>query len=131
MMTLSQAHTALLERVSKFTGLEQSHIYYAQSKQAFTVPTTGLWCSVDILGSQSLISGIADVPQTRRISMLQITCYARPNTGLNALNALVDDWLSYLEYYQVDALECLNAEISQDENQDFVMRYIQVPFRVN
>ena len=131
MMTLSQAHTALLERVSKFTGIDQSRIYYAQSKQDFTVPTTELWCSVDILGSQSLISGIADVPQTRRISMLQITCYARPNTGLNALNSLVDAWLSYLEYYQVDALECLNAEVSQDENQDFVMRYIQVPFRVN
>ena len=131
MRTLSQAHTALLGRVSKFTGIEQNRIYYAQSKQAFTVPTTGLWCSVDILGSQSLISGLADVPQTRRISMLQITCYARPNTGLNALNSLVDAWLNYLEYYQVGALECLNAEVSQDESQDFVIRYIQVPFRVN
>lgn len=131
MMTLTQAHTALIEHVGSFTGIEQERIQYAQISNNFTVPQTGLWCAVDILGSQSLISGLADKPQTRRISMLQITCYARPNTGLIALNTLVDAWLEYLEYYQVDALECLNAEVSQDENKDFVIRYIQVPFRLN
>ncbi|MEB5475981.1 hypothetical protein I2F25_02725 [Acinetobacter pollinis] len=130
-MTLTQAHTALLERVSQFTGIDQSRILYPQSKQPFTVPTSGLWCSVDILASQSLISGIADTPQTRRTSIIQITCYARPNTGLLDINKLVDDWLNHLEYYQVDQLECLNSEVVQDENTDFIMRYIRVPCRLN
>ncbi|WP_269915505.1 hypothetical protein [Acinetobacter sp. HY1485] len=131
MMTLTQAHTALIERVSQFTGIDQERIQYTQISNDFMVPQTGLWCAVDILGSQSVISGLADQPLTRRISMLQITCYARPNTGLIALNTLVDDWLVYLEYYQVDALECLNADVLQGENTDFIVRYIQVPFRVN
>ena len=131
MMTLTQAHTALLEHVSQFTGIDQERIQYAQVSNDFVVPQTGLWCAVDILGSQSVISGLADQPLTRRISMLQITCYARPNTGLIALNKLVDDWLKHLEYYKVDALECLNAEVSQGENKDFVVRYIQLPFRIN
>lgn len=131
MMTLTQAHTALLERVSQFTGIDQSRILYPQSKQPFTVPTIGLWCSVDILASQSMISGIADAPQTRRLSILQITCYARPNTGLNALNGLIDAWLSHLEYYQTGQLESLNGEVVQDENTDFIMRYIRVPYRIN
>lgn len=131
MMTLTQAHTALIEHVSQFTGIDQEHIQYTQISNDFMVPQTGLWCAVDILGSQSLISGLADQPLTRRISMLQITCYARPNTGVITLNTLVDDWLKHLEYYKFDALECLNAEVSQGENTDFLIRYIQVPFRVN
>lgn len=131
MMTLTQAHTALIERVSQFTGIDQKRIQYTQIANDFVVPQIGLWCAVDILGSQSLISGLADQPLTRLISMLQITCYARLNTGLIALNTLVDDWLKHLEYYKIDALECLNADVSQRENIDFIMRYIQVPFRVN
>lgn len=130
-MTLTQAHTAIISRVSAFNGIEQAKILYPQSKQPFAVPKTGLWCSVDILGSQSLISGVADGPQTRRLSILQITCYARPNTGLLDLNNLVDAWLNHLEYYQVDQLECLNGEVISDESTDFVIRYIRVPFRVN
>lgn len=130
-MTLTEAHTALLERVSQFAGIDQSRILYPQSKQPFAVPTTGLWCSVDILASQSLISGIADSPQTRRTSIIQITCYVRPHTGLNALNSLVDAWLSHLEYYQTGQLESLNGGVVQDENTDFIMRYIRVPYRVN
>lgn len=130
-MTLTQAHTALISRVSQFKSISQSRILYPQSKQPFTVPTSGLWCAVDILASQSLVSGIADSPQTRRTSIIQITCYARPNTGLNALNSLVDAWLSHLEYYQIEQLECLNGEVVQDENTDFVMRYIRVPYRIN
>ncbi|GAB3044775.1 hypothetical protein GCM10027155_07320 [Acinetobacter apis] len=109
MMTLTQAHTAIISRVSAFNGIEQAKILYPQSKQQFAVPKTGLWCSVDILGSQSLISGIADGPQTRRLLILQITCYARLNTGLLELNNLVDAWLNYLEYYQIEQLECLNG----------------------
>ena len=131
MMTLTRAHTAMISRVSQFTGIDQSRILYPQSNQSFTVPTSGLWCSVDIFVGQSLISGIADGPQTRRLSILQITCYARPNTGLNALNGLADSWLDHLEYYQTGQLECLNGEIAQNENADFVIRYIRVPYRVN
>lgn len=130
-MTLTQAHTAMISRVSQFTGIDQSRILYPQSKQSFTVPTSGLWCSVDIFVGQSLISGIADGPQTRRLSILQITCYARPNTGLLELNNLADSWLDHLEYYQTGQLECLNGEIAQNENADFVIRYIRVPYRVN
>ena len=131
MMTLTQAHTAIISRVSAFNGIEQTKILYPQSKQPFAVPKTGLWCSVDILGSQSLISGVADGPQTRRLSILQITCYARPNTGLLDLNNLVDAWLNHLEYYQVDQLECLNGEVVSDESTDFVIRYIKYSIRVN
>lgn len=130
-MTLTKAHTAMISRVSAFKGIEQTKTLYPQSKQPFIVPKSGLWCSVDILGSQSLISGVADGPQTRRLSILQITCYARPNTGLLELNNLVDAWLNHLEYYQVEQLECLNGEVVSDENIDFVIRYIRVPFRVN
>lgn len=130
-MTLTQAHIAMIRRVSQFTGIDQSRILYPQSKQPFVVPTNGLWCSVDIFVGQSLISGIADGPQTRRLSILQITCYARPNTGLLELNNLADSWLDHLEYYQTGQLECLNGEIAQNENADFVIRYIRVPYRVN
>lgn len=131
MMTLTQAHTAIISRVSAFKAVNSTPVSYPQDRQPFAVPKTGLWCSVDILGSQSLISGIADGPQTRRLSILQITCYSRPNTGLLELNNLVDAWLNHLEYYQVEQLECLNGEVVSDENIDFVIRYIRVPFRVN
>lgn len=131
MMTLTQAHIAMIRRVSQFTGIDQSRILYPQSKQPFVVPTNGLWCSVDIFVGQSLISGIADGPQTRRLSIIQITCYARPNTGLLELNNLADSWLNHLEYYQTGQLECLNGEVVQDENTDFIMRYIRVPYRIN
>ncbi|MBF7685953.1 hypothetical protein I2F17_09005 [Acinetobacter sp. B10A] len=131
MMTLTQAHIAMIRRVSQFTGIDQNRILYPQSKQPFVVPTNGLWCSVDIFVGQSLISGIADGPQTRRLSIIQITCYARPNTGLLELNNLADSWLNHLEYYQTGQLECLNGEIAQNENADFVIRYIRVPYRVN
>lgn len=130
-MTLTQAHIAMIRRVSQFTGIDQSRILYPQSKQPFVVPTNGLWCSVDIFVGQSLISGIADGPQTRRLSIIQITCYARPNTGLLELNNLADSWLNHLEYYQTGQLECLNGEVVQDENTDFIMRYIRVPYRIN
>lgn len=131
MMTFTQAQQMLFRRIGDFTDIDPSRISFEQSKQEFIVPANGLWCRVEVLGSQSLVSGLADQPKTRRISIVQITCYARLNTGVLELNQLADAWLSYLEYYRAESLECLNGEVIKDENQDFTIRHIRVPFRVN
>ncbi|MFT4020073.1 MAG: phage tail terminator-like protein [Acinetobacter sp.] len=129
-MTIEQARQAIIARMVAFTGIEQKFIRYPN--KTFTPPESGLWCHVNIIYGRSMIAGLADTPLMRRTGNLNIQCFARKNTGDNALTILGDALLAHFEAYRFDQLEFTSGEvIDAGEDDDFVQYNVVIGFRVN
>ncbi len=130
-MTLEQARQAIVGRMTSFTGVTQDKIHYP-NMPSFSVPAVGLWCRLHIMGGPSFIAGLGDVPSTRRTGVVNIQCFARPNTGEKAITELSDALLSHFEYFTFSHLECLQGDvINSGKDNDFLQYNVVVGFRVN
>lgn len=130
-MTLEQARQAIVGRMASFAGIDQSRIHYPNMPD-FSVPAKGLWCRLNILGGQSFIAGLGDVPSTRRTGTINIQCFARPNTGEKAITELCDALLAYFEYFNESYLECLQGNVvNAGKDNDFLQYNVVVGYRVN
>lgn len=130
-MTLEQTRQAIIGRMQSFTGIDQTRIQYPNAPD-FKVPKDGLWCRLTIAGGLSFISGIADIPCTRRTGNIMIQCFARPHTGEKAITELSDALLAHFEYFNVDQLECLQGQVNGvGTDKDFVQYNAAISFRIN
>ena len=130
-MTLDQAREAIITRAMTFAGIDQARIQYPNAAFINT-PEDGLWCDVNILWGNSVISGVADKPCTRRTGVISINCMARLNTNEVTITKLADAWLAHFEYFTVGGLECLQGQAQNLGNDgDFLQYNITINFRAN
>ncbi|MBN6526656.1 hypothetical protein BFR77_15245 [Acinetobacter pittii] len=130
-MTLEQTRQAIIDRMMSFDGISQERIQYPNAPD-FTVPKEGLWCRLTIAGGPSFISGIADIPCTRRTGNIMIQCFDRLHTGEKALTILSGALLAHFEYFSLDYLECLNGQyINVGKDADFVQYNVTIGYKVN
>lgn len=130
-MTLEQAREAIIARMQGFTGIDQTRIQYPNAPD-FKVPKDGLWCRLTIAGGSSFISGIADIPCTRRTGNIMIQCFARSHTGEKDLTVLSDDLLGHFEYFTEDHLQCLQGQsIYAGKDSDFTQYNVSISYSVN
>ncbi len=131
MMTNEQARQAITAKLVAFTGIEQAKIEYS-NMNGFVVPTTGLWCRVTVRNGGTFISGLANTPCTRTTGAIMIQIFARKNTGVKALSELADKWVQHLQFYRVDNLECLEANVVDvGEDGDFWQYNVTTNYRIN
>lgn len=107
-MTLEEARQAIVGRMRTFNGIAHDRIQYPNAP-GFNVPVDGLWCRLNTIGGSSFISGIADVPNTRRTGTINIQCFARIHTGEKSITELCDALLAHFEYFTKKHLECLQG----------------------
>ncbi|MEQ1277343.1 hypothetical protein [Acinetobacter soli] len=130
-MTLEQARQTIVARMQSFNGIAQERIHYPNAPD-FKVPDTGLWCRLSILGGQSFIASLADLPNTRRTGNIMIQCFARPNTGEKAITELSDKLLAHFEYFSFQHLECLEGQsVYTGRDTDFIQYIVTVGYRLN
>lgn len=130
-MTLEQTRQVIVDRMQSFTGIAQDRIQYPNAP-GFNVPKEGLWCRLTIAGGPSFISGIADIPCTRRTGNIMIQCFDRLHTGEKALTILSDALLAHFEYFSFDDLECLNGQYNNaGKDADFVQYNVIIGYKVN
>lgn len=131
MMTNEQARQAITARLVTFTGIEKARVQYP-NEPSFVAPSTGLWCRVTIKNSGTFISGLADTTCTRTTGAITIQIFARKNTGVKALSELADKWVQHLQFYRVEDLECLEANvIDVGEDGDFYQYNVTTNYRIN
>ncbi|WP_312970871.1 phage tail terminator-like protein [Acinetobacter gerneri] len=130
-MTNEQVRQAITARLAAFTGIEQEKIQYS-NMNGFSIPKAGLWCRVTIRNGGTFISGLADKPCTRTTGAITIQIFARKNTGVKSLSELADKWVQHLQFYRVEDLECLEANvIDVGEDDDFYQYNVTTNYRIN
>ncbi|ENX41539.1 hypothetical protein [Acinetobacter sp. NIPH 2100] len=130
-MTLEQVRQVIITRMLSFTGIDQARIQYPNAP-SFKVPKDGLWCRLTIAGGSSFISGITDLPCTRRTGSIMIQCFARPHTGEKDITVLSDALLGHFEYFFKDHLQCLQGQsIYAGKVSDFIQYNISIFYSVN
>ncbi|WP_436897713.1 hypothetical protein [Acinetobacter gyllenbergii] len=130
-MTLEQTRQAIVGRMQTFTGITQDRIQYPNAPN-FNVPLDGLWCRLNIIGGPSIISGLTDIPCTRRTGTIIIQCFARPHKGEKTITELCDSLLGHFEYFTSAHLECLQGQVvNAGTDKDFLQYNVSVQFRVN
>ncbi len=130
-MTLEQARQAIVDRMMAFTGISQERIHYPNAP-GFLAPAKGLWCRLTIKWGPSFIAGLADTPCTRRTGNILIQCFARPDTGDQAITILSVELLSHFEYFRIGHLECFQGQtIDAGKDADFLQYNVTIGFTVN
>ena len=129
-MTFEQIRSLITERMSEFSGLDQTRIGYPNQPKVFTPPATGLWCRLNIQYANAFMAGMADKPHTRKPGQISIQCFARSQTGTKALNQLADALETQFGYWQSGDLECMEAsQVVAGEFEGFYQINVNIRFR--
>ncbi|MFN3074721.1 hypothetical protein ACK1JC_14075 [Acinetobacter sp. TY2] len=136
MMTNTEALQAILSRVGTFTGMKKTNIQLANNQivkgKPFEPPKGEIWVKITVKNAGSFISGIGNKPCTRTTGIVFIQLFAPLNSGTNDLSLLADKWSDHLQFYSVNRLEMLEANIlDTGENNGYYQYNVNVAYRVN
>lgn len=136
MMTNTEALQAILSRVGTFTGMKKTNIQLANNQivkgKPFEPPKGEIWAKITVKNAGSFISGIGNKPCTRTTGIIFIQLFAPLNSGTSDLSLLADKWSDHLQFYSVNHLEMLEANIlDSGENNGYYQYNVNVAYRVN